>query len=314
MWKSGEGFVNKFALVCIGLCLFGLGACQGGEIFRRVNIDNGRGVSIDARQRLVFVTEKGGRTGSQRIVCAEPSPDVAVAAAESLAANLSSPTSIFGGGENETLAAGIAQARSESVASIAFRTQTIQLLRDALYRACEAYMNGAINDFQYQVIIANMDRLMPALIAADGLTFTQAAAAIGAAATAPPVSVSPTEGPAVTASGQEGEGGVQPIVIDTSNPTYVAANPQTAKSVRDIVAIMNDRTSVPVLCMSLHSDAVWERFPEHVPSHSLPGLTPELREFCNHVFRAAAGSNGGGAYTDKIDFRDTPRSSGAPPS
>jgi hypothetical protein len=62
---------------------------------------------------------------------------------------------------------------AEQVAYIGVRNSTIQLLRDGLYRACEAYMNGAIGDFGYALFLANYGRLMVALLTAEGLTRPQ---------------------------------------------------------------------------------------------------------------------------------------------
>ena len=49
----------------------------------------------------------------------------------------------------KNLAAGLGASSSETSASIGLRTQTITLLRDGLYRLCEAYMNGAVDEIQY---------------------------------------------------------------------------------------------------------------------------------------------------------------------
>ncbi len=44
---------------------------------------------------------------------------------------------------------------AEQAALIGARDSTIQLLRDGLYRACEAYMNGALGDFGYGLVLVN---------------------------------------------------------------------------------------------------------------------------------------------------------------
>lgn len=46
----------------------------------------------------------------------------------------------------------------------------IQLLRDGLYRACEAYTNGIIDGREYKRIIARYDETMITMLAIDGLT------------------------------------------------------------------------------------------------------------------------------------------------
>jgi hypothetical protein len=72
------------------------------------------------------------------VVCTEPSPDVAKAL--SAAAQLSAQ----GGnaGTTGSLAAGGASA--ETVMVLAGRSTALLGLRDGLYRACEAYANGAL--------------------------------------------------------------------------------------------------------------------------------------------------------------------------
>jgi hypothetical protein len=121
------------------------------------DVDTDTGATLDAQQRVVLVTHHGGRSGNQRIVCAEPSPDTmsAIAAAASAA------------GGNGQVQANLGYAVSQSAASIGIRTPTIQLLRDGLYRACEGYLNGVLDEEAYEIILRNYDRVMVALLAID---------------------------------------------------------------------------------------------------------------------------------------------------
>src|SRR5512145_2909167 len=90
-------------------------------------------VALDVKQRAILATERVDReTGlKRRVVCAEPSPDalVGVAAAASLAVDVP-----------EKARAEVAGSLAEAVRTIGKRTQAVQLLRDGLYRACEAYL------------------------------------------------------------------------------------------------------------------------------------------------------------------------------
>jgi hypothetical protein len=52
------------------------------------------------------------------------------------------------------------RAYAESLAQLTNRLATIQLLRDALYRACEAYANGALSNAAYAVILSRYDDLL----------------------------------------------------------------------------------------------------------------------------------------------------------
>ena len=140
------------------------------HIFRPFDVDRGESLSVDARQRVILVTHKGGRTRDRTIVCTEPSPDAATgrSAAGSVAASLPSAAP----GKDAQAAA--ATASSEAIALIAMRTQTVQLLRDGLFRACEAYMNGAIDQHQYNIVLLNIDKLMVTLLGVDAVGAMQA--------------------------------------------------------------------------------------------------------------------------------------------
>lgn len=165
-----------------------LSGCQAG-IFREWDMDGGTSLSLDASQRLVFVTDKGGRSRDRRIVCAEPSPDsitslAATFAASGAATNNTSRPVIGADGkavvdaegkpvlatDDREAKAALAASYAQNAAFIGMRTQTIQLLRDGLFRACEAYMNGAIDEVQYNMLLVNMPKTMAALVAMDGLT------------------------------------------------------------------------------------------------------------------------------------------------
>ena len=117
-------------------------------------------LSLDARQRVVLVTDQGGPQGDRRVVCAEPSPDVFAAAAISAGLDAKVGPDTIGGSLTS----------AESAGALAFRSQTIQLLRDGLYRACEAYLNGVIKADEYGRIIAAYDEMLITLLAVEGLT------------------------------------------------------------------------------------------------------------------------------------------------
>ena len=89
-----------------------------------------------------------------RIVCAEPSPGVAVALANSFGLS----ASILGQGSGN-----LTVAQSETLLQLAERTATIQFMRDQLYRACEAYANGPISGMTYSVIISRINDTMVTL-------------------------------------------------------------------------------------------------------------------------------------------------------
>lgn len=96
--------------------------------------------------------------------CAEPSPDVAKAVAtatdlsSSLAAAVES-SEIPAQGKID-FAGAFSRSNAESLAQLTERLATIQLLRDGLYRACEAYANGALSKASYSVILSRYDDTM----------------------------------------------------------------------------------------------------------------------------------------------------------
>jgi len=114
------------------------------------------GVSMDAKQRLVLVNS----VSSQRRMCAEPSPDALSALGASLGASLVTGTS------TKQLAAAL----GESSASIGLRTTSIQLMRDAMYRACEAYLSDGIKADEYADLQAHSQTLVVGLLAIEQLT------------------------------------------------------------------------------------------------------------------------------------------------
>ena len=227
--------------VAIGLSM-ALAGCGSGTIYKRGTLGDVQTLSIDARQRLAFAGNYTDASGfPHRAVCVEPSPDAAVARAAALAAGGSSPLAATGGAASlGQVAAALSASSSESVASIGLRTQTIQLLRDGYYRACEGLINGVVNQGDYSVILANVDATMIALAAVDALGVqgtTQAPgiaiSAGGASGSAPLESASATPaGASVTTSA--GTGVASPLAIQN---TFPPSQPMTVAQSEAIRAI-----------------------------------------------------------------------------
>jgi hypothetical protein len=137
--------------------------------------DGGKAVHLDAPQRIAFSNSKGW-------VCAEPSPDALQAYASSLGLGVTSPSAN---------SASIAQSLSTSAGSIGLRTQSITLMRDALFRICELYYNDAISkDGAIQLLERSQDLTMGILaieqltgaVTAQQVVLTNSSAASAAAA------------------------------------------------------------------------------------------------------------------------------------
>ena len=116
--------------------------------------NEGIAIHLDAKQRIVFAKAFGA-------ICAEPSPDALSAFANSLGAGVSVP---------QQGAGSIALALQESAASIGLRTQSIQLLRDSLYRTCEAYYSRGLNSAQLMELHMRFQDVMVGILAIEQLT------------------------------------------------------------------------------------------------------------------------------------------------
>lgn len=157
----------RMCLLMISLAL--LWGCDGPEhIFEQASLNRGDEPSfiIDAKQRVITnidIVNKSvaGQVLPKRIVCAEPSPDVASAFSEALQASISK-----GDGEDET-GAKFSRSTAESVAALGERLATVQLLRDMAYRNCEAYANGSINATSYTISNSRLHKTIVTLLASE---------------------------------------------------------------------------------------------------------------------------------------------------
>jgi hypothetical protein len=117
--------------------------------------------SADLRATIVSNDPQRGS-----VVCAEPSPDLAKAVQSSFGAGGSVsadiPTQV-----SASVAASIARSRAEAAAQLGERLATIQLLRDGLYRVCEAYANGAIDEVYYALLLGRYDDTMVTMLAGE---------------------------------------------------------------------------------------------------------------------------------------------------
>jgi hypothetical protein len=119
---------------------------------------SGRAIHLDAQQRLLIFKDDQ--------FCAEPAPDALNAYAS--AAGLG--VSVVGQG-----AGSATQAFQNAAASIGLRTQSITLMRDLLYRLCEAYNNGDMSEAQVAAAIARSQDLTAVVLAIEQLTGAVAA-------------------------------------------------------------------------------------------------------------------------------------------
>ncbi|MQX36147.1 hypothetical protein GHC57_06410 [Roseospira navarrensis] len=185
--------------IALGLGLsLGLGGCGANQasIYRDYAVNSRDGetttsVLIDAKQRAVLSvalppaaqtapTGGGGMEPRTAVVCAEPSPDTLSAISSTLASarelDVSGlPTGSEAAGAEASAAevgyrSQLARTLTEVAAELGSRNATIQLLRDGLYRACEAHMNGLIDRAYYEEISNKYANAMVTLLAIEQLT------------------------------------------------------------------------------------------------------------------------------------------------
>ena len=150
------------ARIMVLLAALALGACttQPGTIFKQFSLNDGTSLTTGTRQRLVSNISPGlgsrpGRVYPVRIICTEPSPDVAVALANSFGFGVS----VLGQG-----AGSVTGAQVEGIVQLGERTVAIQALLKQGYQACLDYANGAVTGTTYSLRTSRLDDLLVTLI------------------------------------------------------------------------------------------------------------------------------------------------------
>jgi len=160
------------AIACASLGALVLGGCANLTSIHRVddlsNTAGARLTFIDAKQRAILSTrvqDPATKAYVQRF-CSEPPPDAFSAFSTSFTGDLAGAGL---GGASPEVKARAALALSETAATIE-RTQTVNLLRESLFRTCERYMGGAISNDEFIVQAARDQRAMVAVLAIEQLT------------------------------------------------------------------------------------------------------------------------------------------------
>ena len=165
---------------------------------------------VSAKYRAI-TTRYRSTSGDGIVQCAEPSADVAAAMAKALTAKLE---------KTNKESAEASYTSSENLLKLTNRTETIQLLRDNLFRACEAYGNGAIDKHGYGLILSGIGDELTTLVAieavgkwggdttANGLTTT---VTVNPPADKPAAPAAPPVAPAATAT----VGATTSVTVDT---------------------------------------------------------------------------------------------------
>ena len=193
---------NHVAICAVTMVLVG---CPSTSIFNKYKIKEEDGVTsilIDAKQRAILavpvpesVQEGGAEQGNSEqsnsqeggaeegnskqsdskedpeelprkvLVCAEPSPDAVSVVTSSLEASVDIPLL-----ESDNGKAVVNKFFENLALSLGSRNTTIQLLRDGLYRQCEAYLNGVINAEEYKKLANRYVDGMVTLLAIERIT------------------------------------------------------------------------------------------------------------------------------------------------
>lgn len=162
--------LHTFRLPLLFLLAFAVSSCaRMTTVMREYDPTNSRSIAIDAKQRVVLsgspkverqVNGSSTITTATPVICAEPSPDALSAIAASTGLALSNADREYV--TNFAL--------SESAGSIGLRTQSIQLMRDAMYRLCEGYLSGAIDPVGFETLHRRFQSSMVAILAIEQLT------------------------------------------------------------------------------------------------------------------------------------------------
>ena len=150
------------SLVLIALAIME-SACSGNfhSIYRKSTVDVSKAsvTMVDAKQRAILQNKEK--------FCTEPSPDVFSVMAQS-----ASGTAALGkSSDPKTYEAqlAVAYASAEQGATIA-RTQTVNMLRELMYRTCERYLSGSISPLEMPIQAARDQRMMASMLAIEQLT------------------------------------------------------------------------------------------------------------------------------------------------
>jgi hypothetical protein len=142
-------------------CIAALGGCESlNSVKHDFRPDLGNSITIDVKQRAIYALDRNMRDDKWYAVCAEPSPDGLSALNLGNSVDLAIPGRSLG----------LAFASAETAASIGLRTQSITILRDAMYRLCEGYASGALDDISFSRHHRRYQSIMMGLLAIEQLT------------------------------------------------------------------------------------------------------------------------------------------------
>lgn len=215
----------RFLTLYGALATLMLTACTGPTVSHQ-NLGSSDTLATTADARLVYARQikiwNDGQVNPDHVVCAEPSPDVAKAIATALSAAIEAEAKgATGALADPSVGAGVSHTRSESVAQLGKRLGTIQLLRDGLFSACEAYANGALTRTSYAFLLSRFGDVMVTMLAIEMV-----------AGNAPELAVAEAKSGATSASADKTEAKTEAGTGKTdagANNVTTSAKPEDAK-------------------------------------------------------------------------------------
>lgn len=176
-----------------------LALCGCANLFtstKSIELDK-KSYALDVKQRVVVSKRldvyRDGK-GDVQVVCTEPSPDALTTISATAGANVANQIARSSSGQAEgntdeqsanlQSAKSVTAALAEQGAFVGLRTQSIQLLRDAMYRLCEGYASGAVQPAEFALMQRRYQSTMLGLLAIEQLTRPVVAAQVVLASTA----------------------------------------------------------------------------------------------------------------------------------
>ncbi len=164
--------MSRRIIALLATSLFVQGCAEANSIYRVSKLSGSDPVVIasDAKQRfLLSQIEKvpdNDRPAFRRF-CIEPSPDVFTVLSQSA----SGSGSLGLDTNSKSLNAAIQAALSNSETGTTIpRTQTLNMLREMMYRTCERYLSGAIGEIELPIVAIRDQRVMVSILAIEQLT------------------------------------------------------------------------------------------------------------------------------------------------
>lgn len=217
------------------LSVLGLVGCQSFFGPKSLDIGDNKGtdkiVLTTAKERAITYIavdqpkdDKIRRVSPKRVVCAEPSPDVATAVSDAITASFKASGSyqqVQAGAEGS-----FNRSVTESIAQLGSRLATIQLLRDELSDLCRAYANGAVSSITYTLRLSRLDKKMITLLIGEASAGALSRALIGISST----------------SSAGGDGRPDPDKLDKANQRIEDAASSLTKATAELKAAEDART------------------------------------------------------------------------